>query len=123
VRLHSRLARVVAPGLRSATSLKPASKANLFPAGAVRYRPGMTEREELLFTLCMALRAVPPGIFRDLGKRRLPGDDLPEKIAAEKILAHLERTGLELKGRLVHTSERLLILRAAALSGEPFDTV
>jgi hypothetical protein len=59
----------------------------------------MTEREELIFTLCMALRSVPPGIFRDMGKRRLPGDDLPEKIAAEKILAHLERAGLEVKGR------------------------
>jgi hypothetical protein len=57
----------------------------------------MTEREELIFTLCMALRSVPPGIFRDLGKRRLPGNDLPEKIAAEKILAHLERAGMELK--------------------------
>ena len=56
----------------------------------------MTDREELNFTLCMALRKVPPAIFRDMGKRRLPGDDLPEKMAAEKILAHLELTGLEL---------------------------
>ena len=54
----------------------------------------MTDREELNFTLCMALRKVPPAIFRDMGKRRLPGDDLPEKMAAEKILAHLELTGL-----------------------------
>ena len=50
----------------------------------------MTDREELIFTLCMALRKVPPAIFRDMGKRRVPGDDLPEKMAAEKILAHLE---------------------------------
>ena len=56
----------------------------------------MTDREELNFTLCMALRKVPPAIFRDMGKRRVPGDDFPEKMAAEKILAHLELTGLEL---------------------------
>jgi hypothetical protein len=47
------------------------------------------ERGELLFELCMALRQVPPGILRDLGKRRLPGDELAEKTAAEKILEHL----------------------------------
>jgi hypothetical protein len=70
----------------------------LFPVRSLGYRPGMTERETILFTMCMALRSVPPGIFRDMGKHRLPGDDLPERIAAEKILAHLERAGLELKG-------------------------
>ena len=31
----------------------------------------MTEREVLIFTLCMAVREVPPAIFRDMGKRRL----------------------------------------------------
>jgi hypothetical protein len=31
----------------------------------------MTDRDRLLFDLCMALRNVPPGILRDLGKRRL----------------------------------------------------
>ena len=30
----------------------------------------------------MALRQVPRGILRDLGKRRFPPDDLPEKIVA-----------------------------------------
>lgn len=48
-------------------------------------------REAILFDLCMALRQVPPGILRDLGKRRLPGDGLAEKIAAEAILEHLLR--------------------------------
>ena len=56
----------------------------------------MTSRDELLFTLCLALRKVPPAVFRDMGKRLLPDDDLPEKMAAERILAHLELTGLEL---------------------------
>ena len=71
----------------------------LFPVRSQPYGPAMTERETILFTLCMALRWVPPGVLRDLGKRRLPGDDLPEKMAAEKILAHLELSGLELKRR------------------------
>ena len=35
-------------------------------------------------------------LARDMGKRLLPDDDLPEKMAAERILAHLELTGLEL---------------------------
>jgi hypothetical protein len=48
-------------------------------------------RDELLFDLCMTLRQVPPGVLRDLGKRRLPGDELAEKLAAEAVLAHLER--------------------------------
>ena len=46
----------------------------------------------------MALRKVPPGILRDLGKRRLPGDELAEKIVAEAIVKHLELCGW----RLVH---------------------
>jgi hypothetical protein len=50
--------------------------ATLFPVRSLGYRPGMTERETILLALCMALRSVPPGIFRDMGKRRLPGDDL-----------------------------------------------
>ena len=40
---------------------------------------------------------MPPATWRDMGKRRLPGDDLPEKMATEKILTHLELTGLEMK--------------------------
>ena len=63
----------------------------------------MTDREEFIFALCMALRNVPPATFRDMGKRRVPGDDLPEKMAAEKILAHLELTGLELTRKLRST--------------------
>jgi hypothetical protein len=43
----------------------------------------------LLFDLYMALRQVPSGVLRDLGKRRLPGDELAERIVAETILAHL----------------------------------
>jgi hypothetical protein len=60
--------------------------------------PAMThKREELLFDLCMALRQVPPGILRDLGRRRLPDDELAERIAAEAILEHLIRCGWRLE--------------------------
>jgi len=34
---------------------------------------------------------VPPGTLRNSGKFRLPGDELPEMIAAELILEHLIR--------------------------------
>jgi hypothetical protein len=54
------------------------------------------ERDELLFDIVMALRQVPPGVWRDLGKRRLPGDGLAERIAAEAILEHLERCRWEI---------------------------
>jgi hypothetical protein len=47
------------------------------------------ERQEFLFDLRMALRKVPPGVLRDMGKRRLPGDELSQQIAAEAILEHL----------------------------------
>ena len=56
----------------------------------------MTDRDPLLFDLCMALRKVPPGILRDLGKRRLPGDDLAERTVAEAIVKHLELCGWRL---------------------------
>ena len=59
----------------------------------------MNDREDLLFTLCMALRTVPRGIFRDLGKPRLPADELAEKIVAKAILAHLELCGWRLEHR------------------------
>jgi hypothetical protein len=58
---------------------------------------GRDQREAILFDLCMALRQVPPGVLRDLGKRRLPGDELGEKIAAEKILEHLLRCSWRLE--------------------------
>jgi hypothetical protein len=41
------------------------------------------DRQALLFDLAMALRQVPPGILRDLGKRRLTADELAEKIVTE----------------------------------------
>ena len=34
----------------------------------------------------MALRKLPPGLLRDRGKRRLPTDELAERIVAEAIL-------------------------------------
>jgi transcriptional regulator with XRE-family HTH domain len=71
----------------------------LVPVPFSVYRPGMTERDETLFVLAMALRSVPPGIWRELGKRRLPGDGLPEQAATEAILEHLERAGWRLKHR------------------------
>jgi hypothetical protein len=55
------------------------------------------QRQELLFDLCMALRQVPPSVLRALGKRRLPGDELAERIAAEAILKHLARCGWRLE--------------------------
>ena len=57
----------------------------------------MTDRDHILLDLCMALRKVPPGILRDLGKRRLPGDDLVEKIVAEASLEHLQFCGWRLE--------------------------
>ena len=59
--------------------------------------PAGSEREELLFTLRMALRRVPGGTLRDLGKRRLPSDELAEKIVAEAIVGHLELCGWRLE--------------------------
>ena len=50
----------------------------------------MADRDGILFDLCMALRKVPPGILRDLGKRRLPPSNLAERIVAEAIVEHLE---------------------------------
>ena len=47
------------------------------------------EREAFVFDLRMALRQVPPETLRDLGTRRLPVDDLVEKIVGRKILEHL----------------------------------
>jgi hypothetical protein len=60
-------------------------------AQAVGLSIDQDQREAFLLDLCMALRQVPPGVLRDPGKRRLPGDELAEKIAAEAILNHLAR--------------------------------
>lgn len=59
----------------------------------------MVDRNRILFDLSMALRSVPRGTLASLGKRRLPGDELPEKIVAETILEHLERCGWRLEHR------------------------
>ena len=53
----------------------------------------MADRDRILFDLCMALRKVPRGILRDLGKPRLPRDELAEKIVAKAIVEHLELCG------------------------------
>jgi hypothetical protein len=57
------------------------------------------QREAILFDLRMALRQVPPGVLRDLGKRRLSGDELAEQTAAAAaaILEHLLRCGWRLE--------------------------
>ena len=47
------------------------------------------DRQAFLFDVRMALRQVPPAILRELGKRRLPGDDFAEKAVGEKVLEHL----------------------------------
>lgn len=57
----------------------------------------MTGRQSILFAITMALRKIPRGILRDMAKPRLPGDALPEKIAAEKILEHLELSNYEVR--------------------------
>ncbi len=57
----------------------------------------MTDRDHILFDLCMALRKVPRGILRDLGKRRLPPNGFAEKIVAEAILEHLQLCGWRLE--------------------------
>ena len=43
-----------------------------------------------MFAITMALRKIPRGILRALVTPRVPGDELPEKIAAKMILEHLE---------------------------------
>ena len=57
----------------------------------------MTDRDHILFALRMALRKVPRGILRDLGKRRFPSDELAEKIVAEAIVEHLQLCGWRLE--------------------------
>ena len=44
----------------------------------------------------MALRKVPRGFLRDLGKRRLPIGGMAEKIVAEAIVGHLQLCGWRL---------------------------
>ena len=56
----------------------------------------MAARDDLLFDLRMALRKVPRGLLRDMGKRHLPGDDRAETIVVERILEHLELCGWRL---------------------------
>jgi transcriptional regulator with XRE-family HTH domain len=84
-----------APGICGVQAVVP----KLIPVPFSMHRPGMTQREEALFALAMALRRVPAGVWRDLGKRRLPGDALPERVATEAILEHLERAGWRLEHR------------------------
>ena len=69
------------------------------PASFYALRCGMTDRDDILFDLCMALRKVPHSILRDLGKRRLPINGMAEKIVAEAILDHLELCGWRLEHR------------------------
>ena len=57
----------------------------------------MTDRDLIIFDLCMALLQVPPRTLRDVAKRRLPGDELAEKFVAEKILEHLVRCGWQIE--------------------------
>ena len=57
----------------------------------------MTDRDRLLFDLCIGLRKVPPGILRNLGKRRLPVEGMAEKIVAEALLEHLQLCGWRLE--------------------------
>ena len=79
----------------------------MFRFCSLGYRAGMAkpdDRDRILFDLCLALRAVPKGTLRDLGKQRLPGDELAEKVAATLILEHLERAGWRLEhhpGKLI----------------------
>jgi hypothetical protein len=53
----------------------------------------MPNRDDLLFDLQLALRKISPGTTRDLATCRRPGDELAERIAAERILEHLELCG------------------------------
>ena len=63
----------------------------------------MTDGDCMLFDLCMALPKLPPGILRDLGKRRLPSDELAEKIVGQVILEHLQLCGWRLEHKPGHT--------------------
>ena len=59
----------------------------------IETQPTPADRAAMLLDLQTALRKVPPGILRDLAKRRLPGDDAAEKIVSAKLLEHLELCG------------------------------
>jgi hypothetical protein len=58
-------------------------------------RSTAADRDAMMLDLCTAIRKVPPATWRDLAKRRLPGDDLAEKIAARTIFDHLVLRGWE----------------------------
>ena len=49
-------------------------------------------KAELVFDVRMALRQVPRGTFRDMGKPRLPGDEPPERIIAAASSTSIKRT-------------------------------
>lgn len=51
------------------------------------------ERQDLLFTLKMALRTVPAGFFRELGKPRVGDGEIASKVVAEAVLKQLELSG------------------------------
>ena len=70
-------------------------RVGLFAVGAPRYSAGMTDRDLIIFDLCMALLQVL--VLLQVPPRRLPGDELAEKFVAEKILEHLVRCGWQIE--------------------------
>ena len=61
----------------------------------IEMKQAPADRDAMLLDLRTALRKIPPAMLRDLAKRRLPSDDLVERIVAEKLVKHLEVSGWE----------------------------
>ena len=61
----------------------------------IEMKQAPADRDAMLLNLRTALRKIPPAMLRDLAKRRLPSDDLVERIVAEKLVKHLEVAGWE----------------------------
>jgi len=61
----------------------------------IEMKQAPADRDAMLLDLRTALRKIPPAMLRDLAKRRLPSDDLVERIVAEKLVKHLEVAGWE----------------------------
>ena len=61
----------------------------------IEMKQAPADRDAMLLDLRTALRKIPPAMLCYLAKRRLPSDDLVERIIAEKLVKHLEVSGWE----------------------------
>jgi hypothetical protein len=84
-----------------AGSARVGKGSGLVPVPFLSYRPAMTPREQILFTIRMALRKVPDGIWRGMVRkdRRRAGGDPDAEIAARIILEQIELANLDIRQR------------------------